>query len=130
MVGSRIAATTETFVELQESDSVHRSEGQTYSLTWPESGQIELQSLSGDFTVSVPSSTLVPVIHKRKWWNWLIGNPAGYIEDNAPTDSVEFAHAPRELIDSGPGWIRSWLFFYFAVLMAAAIAIKVKFKIA
>ena len=129
-VGSSIQALTEPFVPLQESDSVHRTEGQTYSLTWPESGQIELQSLSGDLIISIPSSTHVPLIHKRKWWNMLIGNPAGYIDESAPFDSVEFTHTPRELIGFGPHWIRSWLFIYFAVLMASSIAIKVKFKIA
>lgn len=128
--GSSIAVVTEPFVPLQERDDVERTEDQTYSLTWPESGQIELNGLSGDRMVSIPSSTLVPVIHKRKWWNMLIGNPAGYIDESAPIDSVEFTHTPRELIDLGPHWLRSWLVFYFAVLMASAIAIKVKFKIA
>ena len=129
-VGSSIQALTEPFVPLQESDSVHRTEGQTYSLTWPESGQIELKRLTGDLIIFIPSSTHVPLIHKRKWWNILIGNPAGYLDESAPISSVEFTNTPRELIGFGPHWLRSWLVFYFAVLMAAAVAIKVKFKIA
>ncbi len=128
--GSSIQALTEPFVPLQESDGIHRSADQTYSLTWPESGQIEIKDLSGDLIISIPSSTPVPMIHKREWWNMLIGNPAGYIDESAPITSVEFTHAPRELFGFGPHWLRSWLVFYFAVLMASAIAIKVKFKIA
>jgi hypothetical protein len=128
--GSTIQALTEPFVRLQEGNGVHRSEGQTYSLTWPESGQIELKELTGDLIISIPSSTHVPLIHKRKWWNMFVGNPAGYIRESAPITSVEFTIPPKELIDFGPHWLRSWLVFYFAVLMAAAVAIKVKFNIA
>jgi len=128
--GSIIPALTEPFVPLQEGNGVHRSEGQTYSLTWPESGQIELKELTGNLIISIPASTHVPLIHKRKWWNTLIGNPAGYIDESAPITSVEFTMPPRQLVEFGPHWFRSWLVFYFAVLMTAAVAIKVKFKIA
>lgn len=128
--GSKIQALTEPFVPLQEGNGVHRAEGQTYSLTWPESGEIELKELTGDLIISIPASTQVPLIHKREWWNIIIGNPAGYIGESAPIISVAFAIPPRELIDFGPHWLRSWVVFYFAALMATAVAIKVKFKIA
>jgi len=128
--GSKIQALTEPFVPLQEGNGVHRAEGQTYSLTWPESGQIELKELTGDLIISIPSSTQVPLIHKREWWNIIIGNPAGYIGESAPIISVAFTIPSRELIDFGPHWLRSWVVFYFAALMATAVAIKVKFKIA
>ena len=128
--GSIIKAQTEPFVPLQEGNGVHRSEGQAYSLTWPESGQIEIKEVTGDLIISVPSSTQIPLVHKREWWNMLIGNPAGYVPESAPVNSVTFTLPHRELIDFGPRWLRSWLVFYFAVLMASAIAIKVKFKIA
>jgi len=128
--GNIIQVRIEPFVPLQEDNGVYRSEGQTYSLTWPEFGQIDLQELTGDFIISIPSSTPAPLIHKRKWWNILIGNPAGYIDESATITSVEFTIPPRELIDFGPHWLRSWLVFYFAALMAAAVAIKVRFKIA
>ena len=128
--GSTVRALTEPFVPLQEGDGVRRSADQTYDLTWPASGQIEIKDLDGNLIISIPSSTPVPLIHKRKWWNVLIGNPVGYIDDSAPMNSMEFTHTPRDLIGFGPHWLRSWLVFYFAVLMAAAIAIKVRFKIA
>ena len=128
--GSVIQVLTEPFVPLQEGDGVHRSEGQAYAVTWPESGPIELKGLTGDLIVSIPATTHIPLIHKREWWNILIGNPAGYIDESAAITSVEITIPPGELINSGPHWLRSWLIFYFSALMATAIAIKVKFKIA
>jgi hypothetical protein len=128
--GSLIQARTEPFVALQEGNGIQRSADQTYSITWPDSGQIELQSLSGNLIVSIPASTHVPLIHKRAWWNILIGNPAGYLDENAPINSIELTMPARELFNLGPRWLRSWVIIYFTALMATAVAIKVRFKIA
>ena len=128
--GNSIEATTKPYIALRETETIQKSGEQAYALGWPNSGDIQLQGQAGEFSLSVPSSTPVQIIHKRQWWNALLGNPAGYLDDSAPIESIEFAHASRELINSGPGWIRSWLFYYFVFLMATAIAIKVRFKIA
>jgi|SaaInl5LU_22_DNA_1037371.scaffolds.fasta_scaffold02090_4 hypothetical protein len=128
--GSIVQAHIEPLVPLQEALGIQRNEDDSYSLTWPETGQIDLVAQNGDNITSIPSTMRVPVLHKRQWWNILIANPAGYLEEDAPIEAIQLTLPATEIVSFGPGWLRSWLFFYFAILMSAAIAIKVKFKIA
>src|SRR5918999_2835086 len=39
----------------------------------------------GDLDLAAPVST----VHKREWWNTLIGNPAGYLPEEWPVERVE-----------------------------------------
>lgn len=128
--GSLIQARTDPFVALQEGSGIQRSADQTYAITWPDAGRIELKDLAGDLILSLPASTRAPLIHKRRWWNILVGNPAGYLDENASISSIALTMPPRELFDLGPPWLRSWVIIYFTTLMATAVAVKVKFKIA
>jgi hypothetical protein len=72
----------------------------------------------------------VPVIHKRKWWNVLFGNPVGYLPDNAPVDRIQ-ARLPRQQhLPFGPGWLRGWEFLFFTTLVLVSAGLKIKLKIA
>ena len=79
-----------------------------------------------DFSVSEP----VPVLHKRVWWNWLIGNPAGYLPDDVPFDAMTL-HVPRnEVLSIGPSWLRGWEAIFLPVLFITALAYKSARRIA
>ena len=59
----------------------------------------------------------------------LIGNPAGYLPDDAPLERIEVDLPPKEYLALGPAWLRSWYAVFFAALLAASLAIKVAARI-
>lgn len=77
------------------------------------------------FLLSAP----VPTIHKRQWWNALIGNPIGYLPDSSPLEWIELGLPQREYLPVGPSWLRAWYVVFFGVLLAASLGIKVAGRI-
>ncbi|MCT7373692.1 hypothetical protein [Chelativorans salis] len=66
----------------------------------------------------------VPIIHKRLWWNALIGNPAGYLDDALPFDQIDIALPRRQILSFGPMWLRGWEVTFFAAMIAFALIYK------
>jgi hypothetical protein len=77
------------------------------------------------FLLSAP----VPMIHKRQWWNVVIGNPIGYLPDSSPLEWIELGLPQREYLPLGPSWLRAWYVVFLGVLLAASLAIKVAARI-
>jgi hypothetical protein len=71
----------------------------------------------------------VRVIHKRQWWNWLLGNPAGYLPGDAAVDHIRVELPHREFLAFGPGWVRGWELTFFIVLVAVSVAVKLLLRI-
>lgn len=97
-------------------------------IPWPAS---KATLVAGDFgpIVTVPPPEPVTVIHKRQWWNWLIGNPIGYLPANAPADAVEIDLPRQRFLTLGPDWLGYWEIPYLALLVAFSLAIKIRFRI-
>ncbi|XSG83298.1 MAG: hypothetical protein ACPW61_05835 [Methyloligella sp. ZOD6] len=66
----------------------------------------------------------VPVVHKRFWWNTLIGNPAGYLDDNLPFDRIDIALPRQQIVPFGPSWMRGWEILFLAAMFAFAMTFK------
>lgn len=79
-----------------------------------------------EFALQAPVGTL----HKRVWWNALIGNPAGYLPAEGPVERVEIDLPQREYLPFGPTWLRGWEAMFFVVLVASSVAVKLGFRIA
>ncbi|KPV40284.1 hypothetical protein AN478_09300 [Thiohalorhabdus denitrificans] len=71
----------------------------------------------------------VPILHKWRWWNALVGNPAGYLPDEAAVERVELELPRQEVLPLGPSWARGWELSFFLALIAASVALKVLFRI-
>lgn len=71
----------------------------------------------------------VPVLHKRKWWNTLIANPAGYLPQEGSLNSIHVALPRREYLPFGFDWMRGWETAFFAPLLLASIALKILIRI-
>jgi hypothetical protein len=71
----------------------------------------------------------VPTIHKRQWWNALVGNPIGYLPDSSRLEWIELGLPEREYLTIGPSWLRAWYVVFFGVLLAASLAIKITARI-
>lgn len=81
--------------------------------------------LVGEIEVAAPVTT----VHKRSWWNALVGNPAGYLPEHAPLDRIEIGLPEKQYLHFGPGWMRGWEFLFLSAMMLAALAIKTVFRI-
>lgn len=66
----------------------------------------------------------VPVIEKRHWWNTLIGNPAGYLEDDGPLERVAIDLPRQQIIGFGPAWARGWEAPFFLAVLIASLILK------
>lgn len=100
-----------------------------WQITWPAIEEsIELIEEDSPL-LELSSDELHGVIHKRKWWNWLIANPAGYIPDDSATDSVQVGLPTRQFLSFGPGWMQGSLFVFFSTFLLASVAFKFLMRI-
>jgi len=84
---------------------------------------LRVQDASGQTIAHFEMDAPVPVIHKRQWWNWLIGNPIGYLPEQAPVDSVHVDLPSPSYLPFGPGWMRFWATPFLAVLFVLSLLI-------
>ncbi|MGF1476478.1 MAG: hypothetical protein ACFB6S_13025 [Geminicoccaceae bacterium] len=103
---------------------------QVNEISWP--GQDEALVLvdpSGEPALWLPLEEPAPVVHKRFWWNGLIGNPAGYLPDEAPVDAVHFDLPRQQFLPLGPSWLRGGEAVLLISLLVVSLIIKVAFRI-
>jgi hypothetical protein len=91
--------------------------------------QVVVLDHAGNVMERIPLSAPVPTIHKRQWWNALVGNPVGYLPDSSRLEWIELGLPQREYLTVGPAWLRAWYVVFFSVLLAASLAIKVAARI-
>jgi hypothetical protein len=100
------------------------------AVAWPAPGQTAtVRDGTGARVLTLPLPAAVPVKHRWRWWNGLIGNPAGYLPDDAAYDWVDVDLPARDHLGAGPDWLRSWAAAFFAAMVAASLAIKAAFRI-
>ncbi|MFW6202036.1 MAG: hypothetical protein ACOC8B_05630, partial [Gemmatimonadota bacterium] len=73
---------------------------------------------------AIPLAAPVEVVHKRRWWNLLFGNPAGYLPDGQPVEAVTVDLPARDLVGIGPDWLRGWEPAFFVALLVVSISLK------
>ena len=100
-----------------------------WTLRWPSKGAEIVLDGAGLPVLLLPLEVPVPVIHKRRWWNVLVGNPAGYLPDVSALDSISLGIPRREMHSMGPAWSRVWEAVFFTVYVSVSLSIKVMFKI-
>jgi len=110
-----------------EAVGVEVSDG--YSGRWVDDGlgatpRAEVRDAAGTPIAEIPVTKPTPVIHKWRWWNTLIGNPAGYLPDELPIEQVVIALPRQQILPVGPDWLRGWEVVFFAALTLFALAFK------
>jgi hypothetical protein len=106
-----------------------KTTGTGWDVDWPgEGSSIALQRESKTL-LELPSTESIPVIHKRRWWNWLMANPLGYLDEGEPMDTINIALPAQQLSKAGPAWMRGWMFFFFGSFLLSSIAFKLALKI-
>jgi hypothetical protein len=76
-----------------------------------------------------PFSPPTDVLYKRKWWNSIIENPNGYLDQNSPVDNIGLNIPKNTVLKGVPDWASGWEIPYFLSSFVFAIAIKLKFRI-
>jgi hypothetical protein len=79
--------------------------------------------------LNLPTPVPTKVIHRKRWWNYLLANPAGYLDTNVSIERFEFNTPAKVIINWGPGWMRGWLFAFLVFLILFSIVFKVAWKI-
>lgn len=105
-------------------------EGATWTVAWPgESGRLVATHGAGSELLTLPLPAPVPTVHKKVWWNSLLGNPAGYLADNSPVEVVFLTLPQQNHLPFGPGWLGHWLTVFLVVSVTGALVTKSVFKI-
>ena len=100
-----------------------------WTVAWPAAGQhLELRGADDQAVLSLPPPAPVGVVHQRRWWNTLLGNPAGYLPPG-PVDTVEIGLPTREYLPFGPSWLRGWIPLFFAVMIAVSLLLKIFWRL-
>lgn len=99
-------------------------------LHWPDSGEtVTLRDATGAVVSEIDATLVVPVIHKRLWWNFLVGNPAGYLPHRSQVDRIDLELKPATYLTVGPEWLHGWEAALLLPLLVTSIVIKVAFRI-
>jgi hypothetical protein len=105
-------------------------EGTALRLLWPAPGEVpSFTDARGTVYAGPPADLPATVVHKRAWWNWLLGNEAGYLRADAALDAITFALPARAILPGLPGWLAGWEAIYFLSVLAASVVIKIAFRI-
>lgn len=91
--------------------------------------RIELTGDCGEFQQVVSLHVPVPVMHKRTWWNGLIGNPLGYLAAECLAERIEVDIPAKQYLTFGPDWLRGWEAPFVGTLLAVSLGLKLAFRI-
>lgn len=99
-------------------------------LVWPQPGQSpRFADAQGPLYQGPPADLPTTIVHKREWWNWLLGNEAGYLRPDGALEEIRLALEPRRLVGGVPAWLGGWEAVYFLSVLVASLLIKFGFKI-
>jgi len=107
---------------------VTASEG-GWVINWPENGQSLIMSDDHQVLLVLPLEQDIPIVHKKRWWNILVANPLGYLPEDGVTDTIHINLPEAVIIESGPAWIRGWMFSFLLSLLLSSFGFKLLLRI-
>ncbi len=106
------------------------SDDQAWGINWPKD-DLDLRLNQAETNIlSISSGSVSPLVHKRQWWNWLIGNPMGYLPDSSEIDQLMFNFRPNKIIEVGPSWMHGWMFSFFVSFLVFSLVFKFVLRVA
>jgi hypothetical protein len=92
---------------------------------------IELSIYSNNILIysGTPFKKPIPYITKKNWWNLLLGNPIGYIDDNANFEAIIFDYPEKILFSKLPKIINGWELLFFVGIFISTIPLRLIFKV-
>ena len=103
-----------------------REEGDgVWRVAWPAPAKpLRLLDSDGTGLLSLPTAAPAGAVHQRRWWNVLLGNPAGYLPSPGDVDAVELGLPRSEFLPFGPAWMRGWMAYFFGVVIVVSLLLK------
>jgi hypothetical protein len=99
-------------------------------VNWPEEGErLVVFGPEERILLELPPRQAVTTIHKRAWWNDLIGNPIGYLPSEGRVELITLDLPPAHYLSFGPSWLRGWETIFLSVLLAGSLIVKAAFRI-
>lgn len=112
-------------LQWQSDGEVVESRDGAWQVAWPrQNGSARLVESDGTVLLTLPMKEPVSVVHQRRWWNALVGNPAGYLPSRGDVDVVELDLPRPEFLPFGPDWLRGWMPLFFAIVIACSLLLK------
>jgi hypothetical protein len=100
------------------------------TIAWPAPGRpLLLLDTEGRNLVRLTGDHPVTRIQKSAWWNWLLGNPAGYLPHATRDESITYDLKTREFLALGPSWARSPESLFIVAAFVVSLALKCAFNI-
>lgn len=100
-----------------------------WSVAWPANGPATRLMEKDKALMHLPLSAPSAIVHKRRWFNWLIGNPAGYLPQDASTEAVTLGLPTLKLFDFGPSWLRGWEAAFFFSALVVSLWLRWRWKL-
>ncbi len=101
-----------------------------WHVSWPKADEIAvLTDAHGVVLHAFATPAHSAFIYKYTMYNWLIGNPGGYLPATATADRLAIGLRPREIFPSGPAWLRGWEIWYFGMLVLVSLALKLRWRL-
>jgi hypothetical protein len=116
-------------VDWSPASAATRAEG-AWIVTWPTGAQSHaLRAGDRSVLLELPLAAPVPRIHKRSWWNYLFGNPLGYLPAEAAVEQIEIALPPKRLIAALPSWLGGWEATFFVTLCLVSLGLMARLRL-
>lgn len=93
-------------------------------INWPVKGKSLTMKDDHQLLLTLPLEHDIPIIHKKRWWNFLIANPLGYLPKHGKTDVIHINLPEAVIIGSGPSWIHGWMFSFFITFLLSSMLFK------
>jgi len=123
------SSTSSVYWQQGKNEESSASEG-SWTVQWPgHPRQLVFAHEQRTTLLELPLAAPITQVHKRLWWNSLLGNPAGYLPDDAHVDAILFDLPPKQYLSFGPDWVSHWLTLFLLASVASALMTKRIFRI-
>ena len=93
-------------------------------INWPSQDRTLTMTEGSQALLVLPMANNIPVIHKKRWWNFLMANPLGYLPKDGETEVVRIGLPEVVVIEFGPSWMRGWMFSFFVSFFLSSFGFK------
>lgn len=100
-----------------------------WTLVWPAASAPMRLGGDGRVWAQLPFPAPGTIVHRKSWINALFGNPAGYLDAQAPFDALILDVAPDDWLPFGPAWLGHWMTLFMAVMLPLSLLLRHRWRL-